>query len=292
MKKITFALLVLTTILSISSCAYEETYGDYTYTTCYFAYDQMDRSVIIDEFDYIQVGCVLGGKISNDDAEWFQYELVDSLVTNAGYEVLPASMYDITNNDYLGQANTVEIPVGNMLGMMKVTLQPSFFADSLALEGKYALAFRVIDHSTDSVGKTESIVTFKYLSSAIGTYTHSGVAVAGDSSLSYENDDIELTTTTPVGENVVISDKISVGSNDLVFKLTIDADNNVSVKEGSGSDFQLTNVSTGFFDKDGDNSIYLNYSYDDNGLVFEATDTLTFKKRVVDNVLQVDARYF
>lgn len=293
MKNLTIAIVVLISLVGFSACdKYDDTYGDFDYTAIYFANPDKDRSVIIDEFDFIQIGCVLGGKISNDAAEWFQYELVDSLVTNAGYTVLPESLYTVSNNDYMGKTNTVEIPVGKMLGMMKVTLKPEFFSDTLAYLGKYALALRLLDVSSDSIGRSETIVTFKYLSSAIGVYTHSGKAVFEDSTITYENDDIDLTTTLPLGSNSVLCKKVSIGANDLVFNLDIDADNNITVTEGPGSAFPITTLSAGFFDKDGDNSIYLNYSFDDNGAVFEATDTLVFKKRTVDLVLQTDPRFF
>lgn len=293
MKKLIVGISILLTVLSFNSCTpYDDYYGDFVYTTSYFAHDQMDRSVIIDEYDFIQVGAVLGGKIINDRDEWVQYELVNDLVTTAGYEVLPSSLYEFENNDFEGVTNVITIPYGEMLGMMKVKLKPEFFSDPKALSGNYALAYRIIDASTDSIGNKETLVTFKYLSNAVGFYKHSGRAISNTETLVYKNDEIELTTSEPVGSNSVQSEKVSLGSFDLAFNLKIDGDNKVTVTEGTGSDFPINSLNPGFFDRENDHNIYLNYSFENDGKIYEAQDTLVFIKRIIDNVIQWDTKYF
>ncbi|MGQ1945739.1 BT_3987 domain-containing protein [Geofilum sp. OHC36d9] len=280
-------------LLSLYSCEkYDDYYGDYEYSTAYFANSSMDRSVIIDEYDYIQVGAVLGGKIENNRDEWVKYELVDSLVTNAGYEVLPADLYDVENNKLDGVTNVITIPQGSMLGLMKINLKAEFFSDPKAISSTYALAFRIVDASTDSIGNDVTIVTFKYVSNAVGIYDHKGIAISDVDTLSYGNEAVELTTNTPVGTNSVRSESVLIGSGKLVFDLTMDADNNIAFSSGDGSTIDITPVEDGFFDRENDHNIYLDYTFDYNGNTYHAQDTLVFVKRVIDNVIQWDTTYF
>ncbi len=293
MKKSLIFVAVIITLIAFHSCEkYDDYYGDYDYTTAYFANSKMNRSVIIDEYDYIQVGAVLGGKIENTVDEWVQYELVDSLVTAAGYEVLPESLYTSENNELNGKANVITIPAGNMLGLMKITLKPAFFSDPKALTSTYALAFRIVDASTDSIGLNETLVTFKYVSNAVGIYTHKGTAISAIDTVEYENADIEFLTTGPAGTNSVQSKTLRIGFTNVSLILNIDADNNVTLVNDEDGDIEILSTKSGFFDRENDHNIYLNYTYDNDGTVYEATDTLVFVKRVIDNVLQWDTRYF
>lgn len=74
--------------------------------------------------------------------------------------------------------------------------------------------------------------------------------------------------------------------------MTIDNDNNVSFSSDSVSNIDISAVSPGFFDRENDHNIYLNYTFDDAGTSYTAHDTLVFVKRVIDNVIQWDTRYF
>ncbi len=293
MKKSVISFLIITILLSFYSCTpYEDYYGDFDYTTAYFANSEMNRSVIIDEYDYIQVGAVLGGKLVNDSEEWVKYELVDTLVTNAGYEVLPEDLYITSNDELDGMTNVITIPEGEMLGMMKITLTPEFFTDTNALSPTYALAFRITDASTDSIGNDVTIVTFKYVSNAVGFYEHRGVAISIDDTLEYQTADIELITIGPEGTNSVRSDMVQLGPLDLEFDMTMDAENNVSLTTGPDSDAEITVTTPGYFDRENDHNIYLNYRFDYDGKNYTATDTLVFVRRVIDNIEQWDTRFF
>jgi hypothetical protein len=295
MKKLIVGLLVTLSVLSFDSCTpYDSYYGDYLYTTSYFAHPKMDRSVIINEYDSIQVGAVLGGKIKNEKDEWVKYQLVNDLVTKAGYVVLPQSLYEFKNNNFEGLTNVITIPKGQVLGMMTIKLKPAFFSDPLALSGSYALAFTIVGASTDSIGNKETLVTFKYVSNAVGFYTHRGRAISLVDTLRCAKDEIELKTMGPAGSNSLLSPKTSVGPYSLVYNLTVDSQNNVIVKTGTGSAFPLTSTSPGFFDagKNHSHNIVLKYSFQAAGKTYNAQDTLVFVKRVIDNVIQWDTRFF
>jgi hypothetical protein len=293
MKRSVISITIIAFLLSFYSCTpYEDYYNDFAYTTAYFAYSEMNRSVIIDEYDFIQVGAVLGGKLVNDSEEWVQYEFVDTLVTNAGYEVLPETLYETSNDESNGMTNVITIPEGSFLGMMKITLQPEFFSDPKALAPTYALAFRITDASTDSIGNETTIVTFKYVSNAVGFYEHRGIAISSADTLVYNTADIELTTIAPAGTNSVRSDFVQLGPLDLEFDMTMDSDNNVSLTSGPESDAVITATETGFFDRENDHNIYLKYSFDNDGISYQATDTLVFVRRVIDNIEQWDTRFF
>jgi hypothetical protein len=293
MKRSVISITIIAILLSFYSCTpYEDYYSDFEYTTAYFANSEMNRSVIIDEYDYIQVGAVLGGKLVNDSEEWVQYEFVDTLVTNAGYEVLPEALYATSNDESDGMTNVITIPEGTFLGMMKITLQPGFFTDPKALTPTYALAFRITDASTDSIGNETTIVTFKYVSNAVGFYEHRGIAISSSDTLVYNTPDTELTTIAPAGTNSVRSDFVQLGPLDLEFDMTMDSDNNVSLTSGPESDAVITATEPGFFDRENDHNIYLNYTFDNDGKSYTATDTLVFVRRVIDNIEQWDTRFF
>ena len=293
MKRSVISITIIAILLSFYSCTpYEDYYGDFEYTTAYFANSEMNRSVIIDEYDYIQVGAVLGGKLVNDSEEWVSYELVDSLVTNAGYEVLPETLYETSNDESNGMTNVITIPEGSFLGLMKITLKPEFFSDPKALSPTYALAFRITDASTDSIGNETTIVTFKYVSNAVGFYEHRGIAISSTDTLVYNTQDTELTTIAPEGTNSVRSDFVQLGPLDLEFDMTMDSDNNVSLTSGPESEAEITATSPGFFDRENDHNIYLNYTFDNEGKSYTATDTLVFVRRVIDNIEQWDTRFF
>ena len=293
MKKSLVFVAVIITLISFHSCTkYDDYYGDFDYTTTYFANVQMDRSVIIDEYDFIQVGAVLGGKLVNDSQEWVQYELVDSLVTDAGYEVLPSSLYTTENDELNGKTNIITIPEGSFLGLMKINLNADFFSDPKALTPTYALAFRIVDASTDSIGNSETLVTFKYLSNAVGFYNHTGMAISSVDTIIYNNENTELSTVEPAGTNSVSSDRLDIGSLELFVDMTIDDENNVSFSSGDGSDITINSVNPGFFDRENDHNIYLNYTFDNDGKTYMAHDTLVFVKRVIDNIVQWDTRDF
>lgn len=294
MKKSVISLTIISIIiLSFYSCTpYEDYYGDFEYTTAYFANSEMNRSVIIDEYDYIQVGAVLGGKLENDSEEWVMYELVDTLVTNAGYEVLPEALYETSNDELNNMTNVITISEGSFLGMMKITLQPAFFSDPKALTPTYALAFRITDASTDSIGNDVTLVTFKYVSNAVGFYEHRGRAISPVDSLIYNTAGIELITIAPEGTNSVRSDMVQLGPLDLEFEMTMDAENNVTLTSGDDSGAAITATTTGIFDRENDHNIYLDYSFDHDGKNYTATDTLVFVRRLIDNVEQWDTNFF
>jgi hypothetical protein len=292
-KRSIIPLAIISILLSLYSCApYEDYYGDFEYTTAYFANPEMNRSVIIDEYDYIQVGAVLGGKLENDSEEWVQYELVDTLVTNAGYEVLPEALYETSNDELNGMTNVIAIPEGSFLGMMKITLQAAFFSDPKALTPTYALAFRILDASTDSIGNDVTLVSFKYVSNAVGFYEHRGSAISSIDTLVYKNADTQLETIAPEGTNSVRSDMVQLGPLDLEFEMTIDAENSVTLTSGDESGAVITATAPGFFDRENDHNIYLNYSFDNDGKSYTATDTLVFVRRLIDNVEQWNTDFF
>lgn len=293
MKKSVFSITLISILLSFHSCTpYEGYYDDFEYTTAYFANSEMNRSVIIDEYDFIQVGAVLGGKLVNESEEWVKYELVDTLVTNEGYEVLPEALYETSNDELDGMTNVITIPEGNFLGMMKITLKPEFFSDPKALTPTYALAFRIIDASTDSIGNDVTLVTFKYVSNAVGFYEHNGIAISSADTLVYSTPDIELTTIGPEGTNSVRSDFVQLGPLDLEFDMTMDSENNVTLSSGPESGAEITQTNSGFFDREENHNIYLNYTFDNDGKSYTATDTLVFVRRVIDNIEQWDTRFF
>ncbi len=281
-------LIVLIAGCVFTGCEYEDFVKDYDFTAIYFAKDQIDRSIIIGEYDYIQVGVVLGGKVVNNTEEFAGYRLNSDTVTSLGYTVLPASYYTIENSLEGKDANTFFVPSGEMLGMVKVTLNDQFKNDPLALDANYALGFELEENNTsaDSIleGGEVVLITFKYISTAAGFYQHTGVATGGSETVVYSEKVWELSTT---GQTEVESNGLGDGLNGAnKIMISINSDNTVALSAADGGT-PITDLGGSTYNPNL-RQFYLNYSYDDGGITYNSTDTLAFRNRIVDGINQWD----
>ena len=290
MKKYVAKLLVLfMATIFFTGCEMEDFVVDYDFTAIYFANRKIDRSIIIGEYDYIQVGVVLSGKVANNTEEWAKYHLNPDTVTGSGYTVLPDNYYTIENSIEGKDPGTFYVPSGDWLGMVKVTLNDQFVNDPLALTANYALGFELEKNNTsvDSIltGKEAVIITFKYISNAEGFYYHNGVATGGTEAIVYDQKVWELSTegTTSVESNG-LGNGLGGAQNKILIE--INADNTVTLSSADGG-LPITDLSGSRYDPDL-RQFYLNYSYDEGGVIYNSTDTLVFRNRVVDGINQWD----
>lgn len=287
-KIINKTIFLILSIILISACEYEDYQSDYEYSAVYFPKTRIDRSVIVGEYDYIQVGVVLGGKLSNDQEESVTYHLNTDTVLNSGLTLLPQAYYSIENSLQGRDANTFYIPAGKFQGMIKITLNDIFLNDSASLDGGYALGFELDQTSVDSVLSTKSItvITFKYLSTADAFYYHSGEVSSGDSTTAYIPKTWDLTTT-GVGENILETDGLgNFTSGEYKCRLEINNDNSVKIESAEGG-LPITSSGDSRYDPES-RSFFLKYSYTDSINQFHSVDTLIFRNRIVDGINQAD----
>jgi hypothetical protein len=172
---------------------YEEYVKDYNYSAVYFGTQKPLRTLVTrmdaNELRF-KAGVALGGILENKSDQWVTFELAPDLLTTVaganGFTLLPADWYsfDITENK-------ISIPNGKFMGDFTITIDKSkFTADPTSLIKKYALPFRIIESSADSVlrgdavikAKDYTIIVVKYINEFSGTYYVRGEQVELDSS--------------------------------------------------------------------------------------------------------------
>lgn len=272
----------------LNSCEkYEEYMVDYPYSAVYFPHATIDRTVIVGEYMEIGVGIILGGRIENLSEEWATYELDPEILAGTGYTLLPDDYYSLDNE------GTITIPRGNFQGFARVTVDPELFcADPLALTSSYALGFRLLDTSVDTIlaGMESTIISFRYINTYDGNYYHKGSAVGyADGipvdTMEYPADDIwNLTTFSPSG--VTAPELGNITAEGYLMDLVIHPDHSVSIQKNPDSGRDVTGHS-GEYDP-GSRTFILEYSFEHQGRDYTAKDTLIFRNRMVDGVNQWD----
>lgn len=166
--KITKFLSLLSFAVLASSC-YEDYVFDYEYSTVGFAIENPLRTVIADREMSIYVGVSIGGKRQVDKSDWATFEIVPSLLEGTGLTLLPETHYR------LADPNTFTIRKSNLpVADVEISFTDEFYADPLATGKHYALPFKIIDSSLDSVYRRSSVVAIKYISTYHGSYYISG----------------------------------------------------------------------------------------------------------------------
>ncbi len=278
-------LLLAVLVLSMIGCGYDDFVLDYEYTAVYFPHALIDRTVIVGEYMDIGVGVYLGGRVENYSEEWASFE-IDNGILDTLYVPLPEEYYS------LEEPWRFIIPEGSFQGLTKVTIDPDLFcADSLALTPTYALGFRLLDTSVDSIlsEMNTTIITFKYTNTYHGIYYHRGGAVGYSGStavdtVTYPTDDVwELKTYSVDG--VTAPEMANFSGGEFYMDLAVSSDNTVNIMSNPVATVDVTG--DGSFDPV-TRTFILEYSFQYNELTYTARDTLIFRNRIVDGINQWD----
>lgn len=169
MKRILFCFVLGLVMSSISSC-YEDFIDDYEYSSVYFSSQKPFRTVISGRDMSIKVGVAIGGKRNVSGDEWAEYKLDESLLEGTGLEMLPEEYYSLADNNKMTVSSN--LPIADVA----VHFTDEFYNDPKTVAKHYALPFRIVDASVDSVlrDKDYSIVAIKYVSTYSGAYYVSG----------------------------------------------------------------------------------------------------------------------
>jgi len=301
-----FALLLISGLILMFtfSCKYDDFKEDYDYSTVYFTNQLQKRTFVEDEFDQIKVGVVLGGKRFNSVDEWVRFILDDTTgMSQTPYEILPESYYTLSNYE------EIEIPTGEFMGEITMTIDSAFYQDPMAAQDHYVLPFKIYDTSADSIlaMKDSLLLIVAFESKIFGNYYHNGrtlVYSAGTliDTLIYHQDE---PVTEPVnnwtlytrGSKTLYTNGLGkyIPSNLSGFYIRINDDNSLSLSEDTvlvskGFNWQFKELpGDNYYDPE-TRMLYLNYSYVDvvSGNDCHATDTLKFRNRILDGVNQWD----
>jgi len=260
---------------------------DYKYTAIYFPHASIERTVIAGEYMNIGVGIYLGGRIKNTQEEWATYTLDPEILAGTSYTLLPENYYSIETGD------RVVIPIDKFHGFTTVSIdQDQFCADSLALTSTYALGFRLLDTSVDTIlqNMDTTIITFRYINTYDGNYYHKGRAIAYTDgnpidTMHYPEDDYwKLNTFSTNG--VTAPEMGNISGSDYYMDLIIQPDNSVTMVKNPGATVDVESH-YGQYDPD-TRTFFLEYSFMHQGYKYTARDTLLFRNRIVDGVNQWD----
>lgn len=233
MKKL---LIFLVLIVLFASC-YDDYRLDNDQTTVAFAsvtggsnqVGVLWRTVVKDEGLSLDAGVYLAGVLENKKQRWVDFDIDPTLLDGTAYTLLPADYYELSND------NQFVIPAGEAVGKIKITLDSiKFLNDPLALKAKYAIPFRLIRTSEDSILSTQStqILVIKYMNRQEGFYDHSGsfeTFSGTGTSLNSGTISNVLNATTLAPAIVETNGSINFVGPDYKMKLDLNPDNTVSL---------------------------------------------------------------
>jgi len=280
MKKIIFATLGLITLM-LQAC-YDDYKDDFDYTTTYFALQNQLRTLVVEEGKDLstEIGVMLGGVYSNTENHNVSFEVDPSMLDlYPQLNILPAQYYTLSND------NAIEIPKGEVLGKVLLTLNENFINDVNAHKQHYALPLRILSSDVDSIldGKDSTIIALRYQNQYYGQYWLKGIDYTLDASnqiiseFAYSNDDLVNNINLRISTLAIDSCYLpyaGVDQKNNALKLKI---SNGEVEVLGDEDINTFSNITGNGKYDKDNKIFtLDYTYENQGVTHHVKDTLYY----------------
>jgi len=284
--------------LCLFTSCYDDYKEDYHTSVAYFYNQELMRSFVVDEVYEIKVGITMGGKRFSDSNETVNYDIDSSLLAGTSLTLLPTEYYTLSN------PSQFEVHKGDFDGNITLKIKPAFFNDSMALEGSYALPFRLTDTSLDKLleNKELLVLQLKYEASLFGNYYHNGVTIAknaqGDeiselSSVYHQEEpvtnDVNNWILSTLSSNTLatsgISNLLDNETTRRFFDIGVDNDRSVTIASNSKSSIIVSQDGNCSYDRS-KKEFYIKYSYTHEGNKYFATDTLIYRNRVLDGVNQ------
>lgn len=305
MNKLIKASLTLIIIATFASCEYEDFESDYIYSTVYFANQKLKRTFVEGEINTIKIGIVLGGKRENTTNEQVIFTTTDTTgFSSTGYTLMPDNYYTLSNY------SEIVISSGQFSGDISMTIDPAFFADSLATSETYAIPFKLVSSTTDSIleGKDSLLLILDFEHTLFGNYYHNGQVVRLDALTSEVMDTIIYHQEEPVTNPANNWSLTTVASSTLKtrglgwytpsdlsgFFMVVNDDYSIGIVEDPGVvaiglNWRIEAVAGAENRYNAETKeFYLNYKFIDTKSGYEciATDTLIFRNRILDGVNQ------
>jgi hypothetical protein len=304
--------------VALVSC-YEDYILDYTYTGIYFPYQIDVRTFVVGEGMKIQVGAALGGVRENTKDRNVTFALDNSLITPALLTKMKgaaayikdattpvAALLPMPSNYYtLSNPNTMVIKKGQHMGAITVTCDSvNFLTDSVnTVYSTYVLPFRITAADCDTIiePKRTNVIGLKFEQKLYGNYWHGGKARIErpglpDSIYAYRTQiptaETKIWPLITKGPKTLHSkgylDQVSTKQE---MQLVLQPDNTIKISSVAGSTFTYTADGECKFNNSlllQDRRIYLQYKYTNtvSGWTYHCTDTLRFRNRVRDGILE------
>lgn len=289
MKLVKIIMMILS-LICLSSC-YEDFIDDYAYSVTYFSTQKPMRTVIADRDMTIKVGVSIGGKRTVDMNDWAKFEIDPSLLAGTAFTLLPEEYYTLSDDNTFRVSNE-NLPIADVV----ISFTDAFYADPYTAVKHYALPFRLIESSLDSINLdlSTSIVAIKYISTYHGTYYVKGTLSELDGSGNivgetvYDNADLSRNLTRDI---FTISTKtiqrpglanFLAGANEGV-RMTVISNENVDkiypvtleTPQGYSS---LTNTEGQYDAGKAQPQIHLKYDFTKNGKKYRVDETLVLRQ--------------
>lgn len=281
MKSFSRILTLLLSSFFIVSC-YEDFTEDYNYSATYFASQKPLRTVIADRNMSIKVGAAIGGKREVNMNDWVRFEIDPALLDDTELKLLPENCYTLADQGIM-KVSKKTVPVADV----EISLTPDFYALPDAEKATYAIPFRIVESSLDTIleDKSTSIVAIKYISSYHGTYYVSGELQTLDDdgniikTEEYRHKDLSRNIT----RSVYTIDPRTVCKQGFANMATDNANEavQISIQNGTVTVSSLTGGvpvtdGKGNIDTSGDRLIInLDYKFEKDGVKYHAIETLT-----------------
>ena len=282
MKSLSRISAILLSSFFIVSC-YEDFTEDYKYSATYFASQKPLRTVIADRNMSIKVGAAIGGKREVDMNDWVRFEIDPALLDGTGLKPLPVNCYTLADQDIM-KVSKKTVPVADV----EISFTPDFYALPDAEKTTYAIPFRIVESSLDTIleDKSTSIVAIKYISSYHGTYYVSGELQTLDDdgnvikTEEYRQKDLSKNIT----RSVYTIDPQTVCKQGFANKATDNANEAVQIEIHQDASITVSSISGGVAVTDGSGSmdtsgdrliINLDYKFEKDGVKYRAIETLT-----------------
>ncbi len=287
-------LLMLLLSMMFSCDPYEDYIVDTVgFTAVYFPYGELPRSAVSGEGLEIKVGAYLGGVKDNNNIEDLTFEIDPTMLDGTAYTLLPSDYYT------LGSADKITIDKGEFLGLLSVKFDSLRMAsDMQLLDYNYALPFRILSASTDSIleGKEETIIPIKLMNTYEGNFYQVGslkefFTVDKVLDTAYVYGDHLDGPNTPIRElSSIMMDTVKINGvanrtgDNYSMKLKVNPeDNSVTIIADPSSDYQVEENGFSLWDPV-KRRFTLKYKYSDGGKDFEVEEVLTFRNRIRDGI--------
>ncbi|WNH11883.1 DUF1735 domain-containing protein [Thalassobellus suaedae] len=234
MKKI----LIFLVLLSVLTSCYDEFRLDNEFSSVAFSSADggsnetgvLWRTVVKGEGLKLDAGIYLAGILDNKNERWAEYQLDPSLLSGTDYTMLPANYYSLSNS------SRFIIPAGETVGKVSIVLDSiQFLNDPLTTKMNYAIPFKLIETSEDSILSTQKtqILVLKYINKQEGFYNQNGdfeTVAPGGETLNSGNISNVLKGSTIYLDSLEMNGLMNLIGDNYKMKLHVNADNSVSLE--------------------------------------------------------------
>ena len=313
MKKIIAFFIIAVTL----TACYDDYILDFDYDGVYFPYQVDVRTFVVGEGMKIKFGAALGGVRDNDRDRTVNYQIDNSLISDAtlaamkgsaasyiktsvaGVEqlkLMPQNYYNLSDN------SKIVIEKGQHSGT--VTLKPDsarFLADPLAMSAAYAIPLRITSADADTIiqSRNYAVIAFKYETMLYGNYWHGGITSEKDAAgavvietrynTTIPSPEAKIWRLSTIEPFALTSNGVSDISSSAKPEMKITQNGgNITISPVEGATFQVMPDGASTYNQAKllqNRKIFLNYKYQNaDGNWCYAKDTLTFRNRIRDGI--------